>query len=43
MAMRVEKGLALQDMLSGLHDIIEGLELPINSRVYILDQLAHIE
>lgn len=41
--MKVEKGLALQDLIGGAYDNIQELELPAQSRVYLLDQLAQIE
>lgn len=42
-AIKVERGLALQDLIAGAYDNIQDLELPAQSRVYLLDQLAQIE
>ena len=41
--MRMGKGLALQDILTGVHEALEDLELQPNTRVYILDKLSVIE
>jgi replication factor C subunit 3/5 len=41
--MKVDRGLALQDLISGTYDYIEGLDFPPQTRVYILDQLATTE
>jgi replication factor C subunit 3/5 len=40
---KTQKGLALQDILGGILESTESLELPSNTRVYMLDQLAVIE
>ncbi|KAJ6619862.1 P-loop containing nucleoside triphosphate hydrolase protein [Mycena sp. CBHHK59/15] len=42
-AMKTERGLALQDLLTGAFEYIEGLELKPHARVYLLDYLATTE
>lgn len=42
-SLKTERGLALQDLISGAFDYVQELELPPHSRVYLLDQLATIE
>ncbi|KAJ6591469.1 P-loop containing nucleoside triphosphate hydrolase protein [Mycena vulgaris] len=42
-ALKTERGLALQDMLTGAYDYIEGLELKPHARIYLLDYLATTE
>jgi replication factor C subunit 3/5 len=42
-SLKTERGLALQDLIAGAYDHIQELELPPQSRVYLLDQLAVIE
>lgn len=42
-SMKVQKGMALADMVSGIYDFLMTLKLPANSRVYLLDQLGQIE
>ena len=42
-AMKTERGLALQDMLIGAYEYVEGLELKPHARIYLLDFLATIE
>jgi replication factor C subunit 3/5 len=42
-SLKTDRGLALQDLIAGAYDNIQGLELPAQSRVYLLDQLAVIE
>ena len=42
-SLKTDRGLALQDLITGAYDNIQGLELPAPSRVYLLDQLALIE
>ncbi|EJD47991.1 P-loop containing nucleoside triphosphate hydrolase protein [Auricularia subglabra TFB-10046 SS5] len=40
---RVERGLALQDLITGAYDYVESIELPPQARVYLLDHLADTE
>jgi DNA polymerase III delta prime subunit len=42
-SLKTDRGLALQDLITGAYDHIQDLELPAQSRVYLLDQLAVIE
>ena len=42
-AIKIDKGLALQDIISGIYDYVQTIELPSQSRVYLLDHLAHVE
>ncbi|KAJ7130618.1 P-loop containing nucleoside triphosphate hydrolase protein [Mycena epipterygia] len=42
-AMKTERGLALQDLLTGAYDYIETLELKPHARIYLLDHLATTE
>ncbi|KAJ7504299.1 P-loop containing nucleoside triphosphate hydrolase protein [Mycena galericulata] len=42
-AMKTERGLALQDLLTGAYDYIESLELKPHARIYLLDYLATTE
>lgn len=41
--MKTERGLALQDMISGAYEYIETIDFCPQARVYLLDQLASIE
>ncbi|KAJ6515053.1 P-loop containing nucleoside triphosphate hydrolase protein [Mycena vitilis] len=41
--MKMERGLALQDLLTGTYDYIESLELKPHARIYLLDHLATTE
>lgn len=41
--MKVEKGLALQDLIAGIYDFLDTIELPVQSRVYLLDQIGQVE
>ncbi|KAJ7642750.1 P-loop containing nucleoside triphosphate hydrolase protein [Mycena polygramma] len=41
--MKMERGLALQDLLTGAYDYIESLELKPHARIYLLDHLATTE
>ncbi|CAE6394349.1 unnamed protein product [Rhizoctonia solani] len=43
MKMKTERGLALQDLLSGAYEYFETLEFPPAARVHLLDKLATIE
>jgi hypothetical protein len=42
-AMKQEKGLALQDIIAGIFELMQTLELPGPARIYFLDHLAQIE
>ncbi|KAF8659846.1 hypothetical protein AX16_001731 [Volvariella volvacea WC 439] len=41
--MKTERGLALQDLLSGAYEFMETIEMKPNARMYLLDNLAQIE
>ncbi|ESK85163.1 dna replication factor [Moniliophthora roreri MCA 2997] len=41
--MKIERGLALQDLLTGAYEYIESIELKPHARIYLLDQLATTE
>ncbi|KAG4304252.1 hypothetical protein PORY_002433, partial [Pneumocystis oryctolagi] len=41
--MKTEKGLALLNIITGVHETLDELELPVNLQCYILDNLATIE
>ncbi|KAF9454306.1 P-loop containing nucleoside triphosphate hydrolase protein [Macrolepiota fuliginosa MF-IS2] len=41
--MKTERGLALQDLLTGAYDYIDTIELKPHARVYLLDHLASTE
>lgn len=41
--MKIERGLALQDLISGAYECVEGINFPPQTRVYLLDQLATTE
>lgn len=41
--LKIERGLALQDLLSGAYEYIEMIEFTPQARVYLLDQLASTE
>ncbi|KAF7370525.1 Replication factor C subunit 3 [Mycena sanguinolenta] len=41
--LKTERGLALQDLLTGAYDYVESLELKPHARIYILDHLAVTE
>ncbi|KAJ7224165.1 P-loop containing nucleoside triphosphate hydrolase protein [Mycena pura] len=41
--MKAERGLALQDLLTGAFDYVESLELKPQARIYLLDHLATTE
>lgn len=41
--LKMEKGLALQDIIAGVYDVVATLELKAPSHVYLLDQLAQVE
>lgn len=42
-ALKTDKGLALQDLIAGAYDFLETVELPVQSRVYLLDHLGQAE
>lgn len=42
-AMKIERGLALQDLLTGAYEYIETIELKPHARIYLLDHLATTE
>ena len=42
-SMKIERGLALQDLITGAYDYIQELEFEPQARVYLLDQLASVE
>ncbi len=42
-AMKTERGMALQDLIAGTYEFIEGLDLKPNARIYLLDHLATTE
>jgi replication factor C subunit 3/5 len=39
----MEKGLALQDLITGAYDFLQTVELPKQSRIYLLDHLGSTE
>jgi replication factor C subunit 3/5 len=41
--MKTERGLALQDLLTGAYEYVETLDMKPNARVYLLDHLATTE
>lgn len=41
--MKIDRGLALQDLITGAYDYVQEIELPIQTRIYLLDQLATTE
>ncbi|KAF9266893.1 P-loop containing nucleoside triphosphate hydrolase protein [Marasmius fiardii PR-910] len=41
--MKIERGLALQDLLTGAYEYIETIELKPHARIYLLDHLATTE
>ena len=43
MKMKLERGLALQDLITGVLDFVQDVEYPVPTRVYLLDQLAAVE
>ncbi|ORX37035.1 P-loop containing nucleoside triphosphate hydrolase protein [Kockovaella imperatae] len=42
-ALKTEKGLALQDLITGAYDFLQTVDLPTQSRVYLLDHLGSCE
>lgn len=43
MKMKTDRGLALQDLLTGAYEYFETLEFPPAARVHLLDKLATTE
>ncbi|OCF37316.1 replication factor C subunit 3/5 [Kwoniella heveanensis CBS 569] len=41
--LKIEKGLALQDLIAGAYDFLDTVELPKQSRIYLLDHLGSTE
>ncbi|KAJ9101871.1 Subunit of heteropentameric Replication factor C (RF-C) [Naganishia friedmannii] len=41
--LKMDRGLALQDLITGTYEVLETVELPIQARVYLLDQLGLCE
>lgn len=41
--MKIDRGLALQDLITGTYEYVQEIDLPIQARVYLLDQLATTE
>lgn len=42
-ALKIDRGLALQDLLAGAYEYIDTMEFPPAARVYLLDQIATTE
>jgi len=42
-ALKTDRGLALQDLTTGSHEHIDGIQLPPQSLIYLHDQLATTE
>nr|ASF90264.1 hypothetical protein SPAR03742 [Bartheletia paradoxa] len=42
-ALKLDKGLALQDMITGIYDFVDSVMFSAQSRIYLLDHLATIE
>ncbi|WVQ84219.1 hypothetical protein IAT38_006370 [Cryptococcus sp. DSM 104549] len=42
-SLKIEKGLALQDLIAGAYDFLDTVELPKQSRIYLLDHLGNTE
>jgi replication factor C subunit 3/5 len=41
--MKTERGLALQDLINGAYEYVEGLDIKPHARIYLLDFLATTE
>ncbi|KAG8966708.1 Subunit of heteropentameric Replication factor C (RF-C) [Tulasnella sp. 419] len=41
--LKIERGLALQDLIAGIYEYLETIEFPAHTRVYLLDHLATTE
>ena len=42
-SLKTERGLALQDLIAGAYDFLETVELPKQSRIFLLDHLGSSE
>jgi hypothetical protein len=42
-ALKIERGLALQDLIAGAYDFLLTVDLPAQSRIYLLDHLGSCE
>lgn len=42
-ALKIDRGLALQDLITGTYEYIETIDFAPQARVYLLDQLAMTE
>lgn len=42
-SLKIERGLALQDMIAGAYDFLQTVDLPNQSRIYLLDHLGQCE
>lgn len=42
-SLKISKGIALTDLITGMHEMIMSLELPANARIFLMDQIAQIE
>lgn len=42
-SLKIEKGLALQDLIAGAYEFLDTVELPKQSRIYLLDHLGSTE
>jgi replication factor C subunit 3/5 len=41
--LKTVKGMALQDILTEVYNYLELVDMPTNSRVYLLDKMADVE
>jgi len=41
--MKTQKGLALQDIIAGVYDHLATIELPLQTRIFLLDHLGQVE
>jgi len=41
--LKIERGLALQDLITGVYDYVDTIEFPAHVRIYLLDHLATTE
>ncbi|KAF8925136.1 hypothetical protein BGZ58_001111 [Dissophora ornata] len=41
--LKTTKGMALQDILTDVYNFLELVDMPSNSRVYLLDKMADVE
>ena len=42
-ALKIERGLALQDLITGVYEYVDTIQFNSKARVYLLDQLASTE